>query len=198
MGAIVGGIVMWTSAMGAASAQPAVRLPTSAADWATFTTAQRQAALSYVTKEFEDARANGTLIIKSIDAAGALSVASTAGAFAPASITAGVDCGFNVSSFTEGTWTWGWANANTTAPVWEIDTGWWDTTDLFYRDNSLLQHFGQGFEGGSNSYVYASTTANFKWWFEQATYVVQSWGTAQTSYHSYVMHDRYCYLSYSP
>ena len=170
-----------------------VRMPEGATDWATFSASERQAALSWVEEQFEFAASGGTLRVRTISAnpVGALSITPL--------VTGGYNCGFNHSDFTYGTWTWARASTSTSQGVWEIDTGFNGILDKFFRNNSLLETFHNQAQNLNYSYIYESTTQNFKWWFESATYFVQSYHTAQTSPGVYVVGpNAYCSMSFSP
>lgn len=173
-----------------------VRLPSGAADWATFTPSERAAAYAYEAEVYARVKAAGKLVVQTYSVrAVPLSAAEPAATL----VTGYGQCGFNVTQQQAGTWTSAWATTTTTTAVGWIDTGVYNSQrDLFFRGGSQLAWFMAG--GQLNStYVFASSSANFKWWFEQAQYTVQSWHTAGASYSGpYVLGPAaYCSLNVS-
>ncbi len=189
------GALSWPGATATNAA--GVRLPVSAADWASFTSTERAAAYAYVAAEYARLEASGKLVVHTVSTS-ALAVSAT-GDTAASSTTGYGACGFNYVNASGGTWTSAWATTTTTSAVPWIDTGVYAAQrDLFWRGSTQLDYFFAG--GGLNStYVYASSSTNWKWWFEQVRYTVQSWHTAGVYGGPYVLGPlAYCSMDFSP
>lgn len=181
----------------AATSAASVRLPVSAADWASFTPTERAAAYAYVAAEYARLEASGKLVVRTVSTSAA--AVDGAAAVTATSTTGYGTCGFNYVNTSGGTWTSAWASTTTTGAVPWIDTGVYAAQrDLFWRGNTQLDYFYAG--GALNStYVYASSSTNWKWWFEQVRYTVQSWHTAGVYGDPYVLGPlAYCSMNFSP
>jgi hypothetical protein len=156
-----------------------VRLPKDAADWARFTNVEKQAAYAHEAAEFARLNASGSLKWQSTEPSQAVPVAAaSASASSAAAITGTANgwCGFNYVGLPDGTWTSAAATTTASEAMW-VDTGYYQNQhDRFYRGTSLLDTFYAA--DSSDTYVYASSDTNFKWWFEQVRYTVESWHSA--------------------
>lgn len=161
-----------------------VRVPKSAADWATFTDAERTAAYAWVWAEYERLEAAGKLKNTVIS-----SSASCQGDFTIL-VTGSVNCGFIVNNQAWGTYTTGWASVSSSESVFLLSTGTSPTLmDKLWRGSTLFSEFGAG---GGGTYAYAQSAQDFKWSWESVTYQVQSWGSIEITYNNYLFRDRYC------
>ena len=162
-----------------------VRLPKSAADWATFSDAERAAAYAWVWAEYDRLAAAGKLKATIISGS-----SSDEGGFSTLTVTGYVDCGFIFNNQAWGTYTKGWASVSASQPVFSLSTGTSPTLmDKLWRGSTLFNEFGAG---GGGTYVYAESAQDFKWSWESVTYQVQSWGSIQITYSNYLFKDRYC------
>lgn len=175
-----------------------VRMPESAADWASFTPAQRAAASAWIAQEFVALEQKGLLNTRVVEGQATTTTGTASGTYPG-------HCGFVVNSFPGGTWTSAYAYTNYGQSLYAISTGipyfiGDPSYDLFYRDGSLLYSFGAGHAGpGTPTYIEASTPSNFKYFFEHALYAVESWHSAMTTPSQYVVGPgAYCYLTVAP
>jgi len=151
------------------------RLPSSAADWATFTPTEQATALAYEKSLYDAAGANGTLTWTS-------ATGSTAGTMSSDSITSvDAQCGLSWTNVGSGTWTYGWAYVDTSFAAYQIYAGHppASTDDQFIRAGTVLQYFFAYSTGGGSSYEYAQSDSNFKWFYENINYRIKSWMGAQ-------------------
>lgn len=163
------------SALGAGPRTP--RLPTSAADWATFSSQEQASALVYEKSLYDSAAAAGTLSWTSASATD-----GTAGAMSAESITSvAAQCGLSWTFVGSGTWTYGWAYVDTSFAAYQIYAGHppASTDDQFIRAGTVLQYFYAYSVGAGSSYEYAQSDSNFKWFFENINYRIKSWMGAQ-------------------
>jgi len=167
------------ASLGATPSAP--RLPSSAADWATFSPQERAAALDYESSLFEAALAAGTLKWTSGSArptVGGVTAESTSKlAATSASTLLSVDarCGLSWTFVGSGTWTYGWAYVDTDFPAYLIYAGKPPSSNQFIRSGTVLQYFYKYSQGAGSSYEYAQSNSNFKWAFENINYRTKSW-----------------------
>jgi hypothetical protein len=176
-----------------------VRMPVSAADWATFTPGERAASNAWIAQEFAVLQKKGLLTTRIITGQTTNSNAASNTSTYPN------HCGFSINSFPGGTWTSAWAYTDWGQPLYAISTGvpyfiGDPSNDLFYRDGTLKFSFEAGHAGpGTPTYVEATTPSDFKYFFEHALYVVQSWHSAMTTPYQYVVGPgAYCSASVAP
>lgn len=155
--------------------QRAPRLPSSAADWATFTAQERSAALAYENGRYEAALAAGTL---KWTTGSASPVTMTADGMAIEAVTS-VDarCGLSWTFVGSGTWTYGWAYVDTSFPAYHIYAGEPPVASMnqFIRSGTILDYFYDYSVGAGSSYEYAQSDSNFKWFFENINYRTKAW-----------------------
>jgi hypothetical protein len=177
-----------------------VRIPTSAADWATFTTQEQQAAYNHEAAVFARQKASKAVTVHTVGASAVLVTSSGPASVvsAAAAVTAVKNCGFNYVNLADGTWTSAWATTGASKAMW-VDTGYKSNQwNKFFRANTQLDTFRAA--NSSATYVFASSDTNFKWWFEQVRYTVQSWHTAGTTYNGpyYLGPLAFCTHNFSP
>ncbi len=189
LSALLGVAFVAASAMPVAAAQPTVRMPTSAADWATFTPAQKDATMTWIWAQEARMVANGTW--KWTEATGA--DASSAGTSAPATATTvsgSVNCGIKTNQQAIGTYATGWASTSASASVYYLTTGLDGIQNNFWHNNTNFSH---GWAAGApGTYVYAESYQDFKFAWDNVTWQVQSWGSVETSYRIYLFKNRFC------
>ncbi len=176
---------------GVASAKTA-RIPTNAADWATFSPAERQAAYDW---ELQQVKASNKAPVR----VGMAQAVIQTGGVSPLSLSASGICGFNYIQNGSGTLTWSYADLTTSQVVAWLDTGITQETsylDKFYRNGSQWGT-GYGSGAGSSTHVNAQSAQNWKWWWEGATYTTQDWYTVETSYNNYYWYLAYCHTSWT-
>jgi hypothetical protein len=187
--ALLGVALLMASATPVAAAKPTVRMPTSAADWSTFTPAEKDAAIEWIWDQKSRMEAEGTW--EWTEAAG--SVTSSVDSSAPAATAAmsgGVNCGIKTNVQPWATYATGWASTYTSASIWALDTGLSGNTNKLYHNNTI---FSQGWGAGTGgTYVYAESAQDFKFPWDSVTWQVQSWGTAQYSTTSFLFKNKFC------
>lgn len=167
------------------SARTIPRQPRDAADWATFTAAEHQAAIAYQRQLLLEGLAAGTVKTTTVMAP----VTATA--------TASAACGFTVRNVAAGRWIAG--------------GGWTDATDYMaiiyaskpnkqgelFRDGQLIKNWYQYLTNATHAENW--TGEDFSYSFEHPTYVVKGWHGAQTFSGVWLLGpDAYCTTSYTP
>lgn len=182
---------MFSSVGAGVATAKTVRIPTGAADWATFTPAERQAAYDW---ELQQVKASNKA---PVTVSMARAVIQTGG-ISPLSLSASGYCAFSYIQNGSGTLTWSWADLTTSQVVYRLDTGITQETvyyDRFFRNNSQIDG-GYGSSAGSSTHVYSESATNWKWWWEGATYTTQDWYTVQTGPYTYYWYLAYCHTSW--
>jgi hypothetical protein len=178
------------SAAPVAATQPTVRIPTSAADWASFTPAEKTSTMKWVWAQKDRMVANGTWTWTEATGADTSSAGTTGLASTLTTVSGSVNCGIKTNAQAWGTYATGWANVSTTASVFSLDTGLEGIDNKFWHNSTLFNH-GWG-AGGGGTYVYAESAQDFKFPWDTVTWQVQSWGSVQTTYHVFLFKNRYC------
>lgn len=157
----------------AAASRP--RLPRDAGDWATFTPAEKQAAIQYQLDIFDPAKADWVFFGNG----GPTALAATWTA----------SCGFLVSNATSGSYVRSDAITDANFVASRIYA-----RSEFYRDTTFLEAPVQDVTNRSRAEAVSGT--NFAWWFEQPTYRVKSWHRAAES-GTWVGSERFCDYSWT-
>jgi hypothetical protein len=188
--ALLGVAFVATSATPVAAAKPTVRIPTSAADWATFTPAEKDATIKWVWDQKARMEANGTWTWT--EATGSdRSSADFSGLATTAAMSGGVNCGIKTNQQPWATYATGWASTYTTATIWGLDTGLQGYKNKLFHNGTVFSQ-GWGAAAGGATYVYAESSQDFKFPWDSVTWQVQSWGSAQYSATLYLFKNRYC------
>ncbi len=126
-------LLVSTLGVGTVSAKQAPRLPTGAADWATFTAAEQQAAIDYERQLLDEGLRNGTVATQSVLAPAALS------ALAPLTATASASgaCGFHVRNVSGGRWIAGGGYTDATDYMQDIYASRSVKQGQLFRDRSV-------------------------------------------------------------
>ena len=171
-----------------AASTPVVRLPTSAADWATFSPAQRQAAYDWIHNDVITSKAKPTIVASSqivIKSSGIQPMVAVSG-----------QCGISSTNYSWGSEVYGWAEIRTSQAVNWMDTGMQGNIDQLWRNGvkSYTTYGGQG----NGSYLYASTTQDHKWWWESVRYSFQTWSSVRLVYLGpWYWYNAYCVVGYT-
>lgn len=185
--AVLGAILLAVSVTAApvAAASPTVRVPKSAAEWATFTPAEKDATIRWIWAQEAQMIADGTWRWDE-----AASSSATTDALA-ASVTGGVECGIKLNRQPWATYAIGWSSTWTSSPVWWLQTGGTGAyTNKFYHNGSV---FSSGWiAAGSGTYEYGQSSQDFAFPWDTVTWKIQSWGSAETSYNVYLFKNKYC------
>jgi hypothetical protein len=108
---------------------------------------------------------------------------------AAASIGVGGECGYGVVNYSHGTMVSAWSQVHTTQPVNWMDTGMngqdtsnppQSTRDQLWRNGAASYQTWRGV--GNDNYVYASTSQDFKWFWESVHYHFQAYDSVQFTY----------------
>lgn len=183
---IVALVLLTSLLLPSTAAAASVRIPTSAADWASFSASERSATMAWVWAQYDRLRVADKLV-------GGVATTMSAQASA-ATATGDVACGINQQNYPWGSYTSSWAQAYASQSMFAIDTGltanqygYWDT---FYRNGNVIHQFGSG--GGGYS-AYAQSFTDFKFPWEMITYSIQAYGTAQQTPGVWVYYLKPCY-----
>ncbi len=170
-----------------------VRIPKSAADWATFTPAERQAAYDWV--NIHETKPLSTLVITTPMTS---MTSSSAGlqAMAVSGLIVGGECGWSISSYSTGSRVAAWSQVHTSQVVYWLDTGMQGYVDQLWRNGarSYTTYGGRG--GAGANYVFASTSYDWKWFWETVHYTFQAWDSVETSAGVWYWRNAYCVTNY--
>ena len=170
------------------------RLPTSAADWTTFTPGERDAALSYEWTQFQALLASGSIHATSVTQSGVTQ--SGGGRLAPL-VTATYSCQVQWYNVPEGSYVRGGGWTDTSANVYYQYASRPGLQGQFLRDGSLKSNWWSTTYNGSHAENW--TGYDFKWWFEHPNYVTKGWHGAELSNGTWILGpDQYCTASASP
>lgn len=167
------------------TAQTTPRQPRDAVDWATFTPAERQAAIAYQHQLLLEGLAAGTV--------------KTTRVMAPmtATATASAACGFTVRNVGGGRWIagGGWTDASDYMAIIYASKS--DKQGQLFRDGPLIKNWYQYLTNATHAEAW--TGEDFSYSFEHPTYVVKGWHGAKTSGGVWLLGpDAYCTTSYTP
>jgi hypothetical protein len=191
--AVTGALLASLLVSGIASGQVVPRQPRDAADWATFTPAEREAAIEYQRQLLLVGLRDGTIKTEYKT----VQVGSTADA--PAAITASAVavCGFRVRYVAAGRWVAGGGYTDATDYMQIIYASKFTKQGQFLRDGQVLDNWHQSLTDATHAEDW--TGENFSWGFEHPTYVVKGWHGAQTYGGTWLVGpDAYCTHSYTP
>lgn len=187
----------------ATAASPNARLPKSAADWATFTPAEKTAAYAWVNTHETKPISTRTISAQSVftpSRTPALGVQPMA-----TGLVGGGECGWSISNYSTGSRVAAWSQVHTNQVVYWLDTGMsgQDTSNppQAYRDQ-LWRNGAQSYQtwgaraGAGANYVYASTSYDWKWFYENVHYTFQAWDSIKTSSSVFYWHNAYCVVNY--
>lgn len=183
---LLGLVIAVGGATPVAAGQPSVRLPKSAADWATYTQAEKAATMHWVWDQQARMIADGTWTWTDAPATDM----SGGDSLAPAAVTGGVNCSIKTNQQPFGTYATGWASTYTTGSVSSISTGLTGMDNKLWHNNTLFS-YGWG-SGASGTYTYSESSQDFKFSWDTVTWQVQSWGSAMTSSTVYLFKNKYC------
>jgi hypothetical protein len=198
-------MMLGISAAPAAAKTAAVRLPTGAADWATFTPAEQKAAYDWVyNHEIKPSKATPT-IVATAPAVFTQTASSGVAPMATTAISVGGECGFGVVQYSYGTVVSGWSQVHTSQQVAWLDTG---LNGRDYTPTSSSSYIDQLWRNGAKSYwtygavapgtyVYASTSQDFKWFWESVHYFFQAWDSVKLLNGTWYWRNAYCNVSYN-
>jgi len=170
-----------------AASSSTVRLPKSAADWATFTQTEKQAAYSWVNTH--ETTAPSTVVAT----APAVSKSSGVQPMVSASFTAGGECGYSVQNYSTGSRVAAWSQVHASQRPYWMDTGMQGYVDQLWR-NGAQSYTTYG--GTNTTYVYATTSYDWKWYWENVHYNFQAWDSVETSAGVWYWKNAYCNVSY--
>jgi hypothetical protein len=174
-----------------AAASPTVRIPKSAADWATFTQGEKTAAYNWVWAQEAQMKAAGTWQWSEAGGAPASSgtVSSTVGGV---TVTGGTECGIKLNKKPWGTYATAWSSAWTSSAVYYIMTGQPPTyINKSYHNGKV---FSSDWEDGhpNDTFAYGESDQDFAWTWDTPTWKVQSWGWAKKTSTVYLFTHLYC------
>lgn len=171
------------------------RLPTSAADWATFSSTQQAAALDYVWNEFQSQLKAGTAVVNTVGRTETGTLSQDSG---PASVTVSVsyNCPIQWTDLPEGTWTRGGGWTDTSSNVYYIAASRVGLKGQFLRDGALQGNWYNEIYGGA-SHAESWSGYNWKWFYEHFNFTNKGWhGARLTSGGTWLLGpDRYCTVS---
>lgn len=188
--AVIAIMVLLAASQPTAFAASAPRLPTSAADWATFSATERAEAMAYVRHQLDDALAAG--VVPNQVSSG-LADASMASLEYVATISVTYLCQIQWIDVGSGMWVRGGGWTDASYPIYTIYAGRQGLKGQFLRDGQLLANWWQ--QAWNNvSHAESWTGYNFKFFFEHPSYFVKGWhGAQQTSGGTWLLGpDRYC------
>lgn len=152
------------------------RLPQSAADWATFTAQQKDAALAWEQAQYWRLLAAGELTPDMIATGTATGAASLAGS-PLASVTAYGTCEIVRLPAAGGWFTRADGQTFASATVYWIDTGGSGVQDRFSKNYIIIQRFESPYNG-SGSWAEGNALPDWTWIWEHPTYTVETFHTA--------------------
>lgn len=108
-------LLAWSLLLPSPAAAASVRIPTSAADWASFRASERSATMAWVWMQYDRLKVADKLV-------GGVATTMSAQASA-ATATGDVACGINQQNYAWGSYTSSWAQAYASQSMFSIDTG---------------------------------------------------------------------------
>lgn len=159
--------------MPSSAAANSIRIPQSAAEWASYTPEQQAAYMDWVWKHAPKVTKPSDAEIK----------ANTINSVTPYTAVAngGVSCGITVQRYAWGKYVNGWAQAYAYQTQYLIDTGYTNRNygyyDTFYRNGSYVHSFGVPVSNSTVAYAQSIQDFSFPW--EALTYSIQAYGSAQ-------------------
>ena len=173
-------------------AVPGVRIPRNAADWATFTSAERSAAIAYEWQIHLAQVAQGAVQTTSVRAT------VRAGAISP-NVTATGTCKLQWINQAEGTWTraGGWTDASEiVAYIYAGRTAGSHYIKLIRDGTTIKTTFN---ERTNDDWAEAWTGYDWKWWFEHPHYVGRSYHGARVGSSTWILGpDKQCTVQADP
>lgn len=187
-------VALFGVSISTAAAVSKPRMPTGAADWATFSSTERAAALDYVSRELQSQLASGSAVVHTVGRSDAGVVSETLG---PAAVTTTVDynCPIQWIDLPEGSWTRGGGWTDASSSIYYIAASRTGLQGQFLRDGSLLSNWYS--EQYNSSHAENWTGYNWKWWYESFNFVNKGWHSARaTSGGTWLLGpDQYCTVS---
>jgi hypothetical protein len=177
--------VLMTIALGtgAAQASGAPRIPTTAAEWATFTPRERDAALTYEWQQFQILLASGN--------AHPVSVVQSGQQSASPLVSATYSCEVQWIDLPQGSYVRGGGWTDTSATVYYQYASRQSLPGQFLRDGTLKANWWA--ETLNSSHAESWTGYDFKWAFEHPRYVVKGWHGAELSNGTWILGpNQYC------
>lgn len=178
----------------ATSAEP--RIPASAEEWASFTAAERRAALAYAHTQFEASLRNGTAVVNSIGRSDSGDLEQSTGDVSALAISVNWNCPIQWidqigSSYTRGG---GWTS--TSSNVYYLAASRVGKKGQFTRDGVLVGNWYHEASGSVN-HVESWSAWNHRWSWEHFNFVNKGWhGARQTNGGTWLLGpDRLCSVS---
>lgn len=164
-------LILTLASTGTASAANVPRLPTSAADWMTFSPQERKAALDYEETVFRQLLASGNAVVHS-------NAAATSNSLTALTVTVTYQCPIQWINLPQGSEVRGGGWTDASASMSTIYASYPGTyIGKFYRDGVVIDYWYSYLH--DTNHAESWTGYNFKWWFEHPNYFNSGYHGAQ-------------------